>query len=146
MGEPLLVSAVLVAAVVAGPIQQAAVIPVEHRAFAACVSERESHGNYRAVNRDEQGRKQPSSARGRWQFIQSDWGHGLPFMVADRLVQFGMPRRDARQIRKQMAAKPIDKWTPVLQDIGFVAVVTHDGGWRHWALKNSRCNSLAVTR
>jgi len=127
--------------------QRAAAIPTEWEAFASCVSARESHDNYRAVNRDEKGRKRPNSARGRWQFLQGDWGHSLAYMVAARLKAFGMPSADAREIRITLQRISIDRWRPAYQDIGFIAVITASPrGWRHWYLAGSRCNALAVTR
>ena len=128
------------------PATSAAVIPADQQAYAHCVSQRESHGNYRAINRDEQGRKQPSSARGRWQFIQSDWGHGLPYMVAERLREFGAGARAARAVRIELQQMTIDRWPAVLQDVAFMAVLNARGKWsgtKHWHLKGSRCNSLA---
>ena len=118
-------------------LHTAATIPAKHQPFAACVSNRESHGNYRAKG-------DVSSARGRWQFLDKQWRHGLSFMVTDRLVHFGMKTRDAKRIRTQMLHAPIDKWTPVLQDVAFVSVITHKGGYRHWYIAGSKCNSLAV--
>jgi hypothetical protein len=139
-GGGLIAEAVLAAAITASQktvLHGAAQIPQQHQRFAACVSNRESHGNYRAKG-------DVSSARGRWQFLDHQWRSGLSFMVRDRLVTFGMPKAHAGNIRRQLLAKPIDKWTPVLQDIAFVSVITHRDGWRHWYIAGSKCNALAV--
>ena len=45
-------------------------IPSRWQRFARCVSERESHGNYRAKN-------PRSTAMGRWQFLDKAWRTGL---------------------------------------------------------------------
>lgn len=144
----MIAAAVLAAALIATPhttpTQEAAVIPMHQRAFAACVSERESHGNYRA-RRSEAG----SSAAGRWQFIDRDWRHGLAFMVAARLRDHGMGRPQSTRIRVQLQATPINRWAPAYQDIAFLAALNARGpwsGWRHWYLAGSRCNALAGTR
>ena len=132
VGGGLIVEAALAAAITLSQktvLHDAAQIPQQHQRFAACVSNRESHGNYRAKG-------DVSSARGRWQFLDQQWRSGLSFMVRDRLITFGMPKAQAGNIRRQLLAKPIDKWTPVLQDIAFVSVITHHNG--------SKCNALAA--
>ena len=120
-------------------MHHAATIPAKHQPFAACVSNRESHGNSRAKG-------DVSSARGRWQFLDRQWRvtGGLTFMVRDRLVRFGMKTRYANTIRVQLQHTPIDRWAPVLQDVAFVSVITHRGGYRHWYIAGSKCNALAV--
>ena len=102
-------------------------------AFATCVLRRESHGNPRAGNAS-------SGAAGLVQFLPA-WRHGLPFMVADRLVHFGMPRPLARTIRLTLPTR-IERWPARLQLVGFAEVLDR-GGWAHWALAGSRCDGLA---
>ena len=137
--------AVLAAAIALTPMSaahQAATIPPSQQAFAACVSHRESHGNYKA-------RGDESSARGRWQFLDQQWRHGLAYMVADRLRHFGMARHDAKRVRIHLQAVSIDRWDPKFQDAAFVSVLNARGpwsGWRHWYLPGSKCNALAGTR
>ena len=137
--------AVLAAAIALTPASaahQAAHIPPSQQAFAACVSHRESHGNYRA-------RGDESSARGRWQFLDQQWRHGLAYMVADRLRHFGMSRTDSKVIRVHLQSVSIDKWPAFAQDAAFVAVLNARGpwsGWRHWYLPGSKCNRLAGAR
>jgi hypothetical protein len=137
--------AVLAAAIALTPASaahQAAHIPAPQQAFAACVSQRESHGNYKA-------RGDESSARGRWQFLDQQWRQGLAYMVADRLRHFGMSRTESKVIRLQLQSMSIDKWSPVYQDAAFVAVLNARGpwsGWRHWHLAGSKCNRLVGAR
>ncbi len=137
--------AVLAAAIALTPASaahQAAHIPEPMQAFAACVSQRESHGNYRA-------RGDESSARGRWQFLDQQWRHGLAYMVADRLRHFGMSRKDSKVIRLHLQSVSIDKWPAFAQDAAFVAVLNARGpwsGWRHWYLPGSKCNRLVGAR
>jgi hypothetical protein len=98
--------------------------------FAECVAARESNHNPNAVNG-------ASLAAGLYQFLPA-WRNGLPYMVADRLVRFGMPRPVARTIRVDLARTPIQGWAPVYQRIGFAEVIDR-GGDEHWALPGSRC-------
>lgn len=138
-------AAVLAAAVTLTPattthhaIERAAHIPVAQQAFAECVAHRESRGSYTA-------RGDRSSARGRYQFLDLQWRRGLSYMVAERLRHFGMPAKDAKRIRVQLASRSIDRWAPAYQDAAFVAVLNADGawsGWRHWHLSGSKCNRL----
>ena len=124
----------------ASPMTHAAEIPASQQAFAACVSHRESHGNYRA-SRNEAG----SSAAGRWQFLDKQWRHGLSFMVAERLREFGMSAKAADKVRRELQAKPISQWAPKYQDAAFLAALNARGpwsGWRHWYLAGSKCNAL----
>jgi len=118
----------------------AAEIPAGQQAFAACVSARESHGNYKA-SRSEAG----SSAAGRWQFLDKQWRRGLSYMVAERLRSFGMSAHEAAVIRRHLAATRIDRWAPEYQDAAFLAALNARGpwsGWRHWYLAGSKCNAL----
>ena len=140
---------ILQAAVLIGPVTAGSVvtahatvaasqIPKRWQKFAACVSHRESHGNYRAKNRS-------SSASGRWQFLDRQWRRGLSYMVRDRLIEHGTPKAHANSIQRKLAKTPIQKWAPWAQDAGFVAVITSDDGmgWRHWS-NGGRCDRLAV--
>ena len=142
---------ILQAAVLIGPVTAGSVvtahatvaasqIPKRWQKFAACVSHRESHGNYRARNRSGE-----SSAMGRWQFLDNTGRRGLSYMVRDRLIAKGMDKPTAKSIQRKLAKTPIQKWAPWAQDAGFVAVITSDDGkgWRHWA-NGGRCDRLAV--
>ncbi|MGI9135464.1 MAG: hypothetical protein ACR2JS_00150, partial [Candidatus Nanopelagicales bacterium] len=93
----------------AGPTEKAAQIPQQAQAFASCVSERESHGTYKARGSD-------ASSAGRWQFLDNEWRRGLAYMVKARLVRFGMSRAQAERIRVELTGKHIAKWQPAYQD------------------------------
>lgn len=115
----------------------AAAVPTSQKAYAKCVSHHESRNNYKAIG-------DRSSARGRWQFLDKQWRHGLSFMVANRLVEFGMPKSKVKPLVKHLQSRSIDTWEPIYQDIGFVAALNakHSwSGWRHWKV-NSECNKL----
>lgn len=144
----MMAAAALAAALVLSPsasdeiIDRAADIPASQEAFADCVSHRESRNNPRATSN-------LSSSAGKWQFLQSKWGHGLPYMVADRLREFHMPHADAKVIRIKLSSTPIHRWDERFQDIAFVAVLNARGpwsGWRHWYLSGSQCNTLVGAR
>lgn len=138
MGASLLMAGALMLSPNAAPLAAAAQPPAHLTAFRDCVAQRESHSNPRAVG-DE------SSARGKYQFLKA-WQHGLPYMVRDRLVRFGMKFHEADRIRKDLQAKTIDKWSEALQDVAFAEVVETPRGTRHWWIAGSRCNKLGGMR
>jgi hypothetical protein len=122
-------------ATVSRQVALAALPPPAWREFAACVADRESGGSPTAQN-------PTSSAAGKWQFLDAQWRSGLAYMVRARLIAHGVPWAEAKRIRLQLQATPIHRWPERLQDVGFTAVVTQPGGWRHWHLAGSRCNAL----
>ena len=68
-------------------------------------------------------------------------------MVANRLVDYGMPKSKTKKLVKHLQSKSIDQWEPIYQDVGFVAALNakyHWSGWTHWAV-NSKCNELVPT-
>lgn len=138
-----LTAAIAISSNVSNPIiDRAADIPASQEVFAACVSHRESRDNPRSTNN-------LSSAAGKWQFLQSKWGHGLPYMVANRLREFNMPHLQAKEIRIKLSSTPIHHWDEDLQDVAFLAVMNFEGawsGWRHWYITGSRCNVLVGAR
>lgn len=105
-------------------------VPPRWRDFAQCVIHRESRDTADAIN-------ESSGAAGLYQFMPS-WQDGLPYLVRDRLVRYGMRNRDAREIRIDLSNTPIDKWDATWQRIGFAEVITR-GGDSHWALAGSTC-------
>jgi hypothetical protein len=118
-------------------VERAAELPPQQEPFRECVVERESKG-------DPQARNSRSSASGKYQFLDSKWRRGLAHMVAKRLDAHGHP--DWRSVRARLRATPIHRWDPMLQDVGFVAVLNADGkwsGWRHWYYAGHHCNRLA---
>lgn len=122
-------------------VQKAATFPRSILPFARCVIQRESGAD---IDRRQSGvgaRNPSSSASGRWQFLDTSWRDGLSFMVKDRLVRFGMPKDQAKEIRNYLASTPISRWHGLYQDIGFIEV-NQRGGSYHWRLAGSRCEAF----
>lgn len=118
-------------------VTEAVELPRAWQGFAECVEERESKGFVGIVNTS-------SGAQGLYQFMPA-WNHGLPYMVADRLREYGMPNKVARGVREWLSARPISDWPGVYQRIGFAAVIKAggaDAAQRHWGLAGSPCNRL----
>lgn len=109
--------------------------PPRWRPFQECIVDRESGGNPSARNPS-------SSASGTYQFLDNDWRDGLAYMVAERLKEFGIPARRAKEIRVELQGTHISEWPPRYQDIGFAEVISRPGTWKHWYLSGSRCNGL----
>lgn len=85
-----------------------------------CIMNRESNFNYRAAN-------PRSSARGAYQFLDSQWRVSLTHML--------MPEhRDMRKQVKALRSKPIHKWNRYWQDAAFFAAWRHGKGKHHWYL------------
>ena len=85
-----------------------------------CIMRRESHFNYRAANRT-------SSARGAYQFLDSQWRVSLTYML--------MPEHaDMKKEVKALRDKPIHKWNRYWQDAAFWTVWRHGKGAKHWYL------------
>jgi len=112
-------------------VQRAAAVPRPLLPFASCVLDRESGGNLDRRQSGVAARNPASSAAGRWQFLDTPWRHGLSFMVRDRLIQFGMPKAEARKVRLYLGARHIATWDGWYQDIGFLEVIER-GGKHHW--------------
>lgn len=120
-------------------VRNASRVPAAWRNFAACVLKRESGASLERPQSGAGARNPSSSASGRWQFLQGSWGRSLPYMVADQLVDHGLPRAEARKVRKHLQSLPIHRWPGVYQDMGFIEVVQR-GGWAHW--RGATCNGL----
>lgn len=98
--------------------------------WASCVLDRESGGTFDR-RQSGVGALNPSGAAGRWQFMPA-WRNGLPYMIRDRLVQFGMPKPQARQVRLYLSdLHYIHKYPGVYQDIAMLEVVERGGAF-HW--------------
>lgn len=112
-------------------IEDAAEVPRSIRPWAECVVRRESGGTLDRIQSGVGARNPNSSASGKFQFLDNSWRRGLSFMVRDRLVEFGMPKQEAKKIRQYLGATPIYRWHGYYQTIGFVEVVSR-GGKFHW--------------
>lgn len=115
-------------------VRAAAEPPPGWAAFAECVERRESGGSPTAVNRS-------SGAAGLFQLMPA-WRTGAPYIVRERLLQFGSSRKQAKAVRVYLTGLGrIERWPALYQRIAFAEVV-EDGLWRHWTLPGSRCQGL----
>lgn len=115
-------------------VREAIVPPRGYADFAACVEDRESGGQAHVLNHG------GSGAQGLFQFMPS-WNHGGPYMVRDRLVQFGLGKAQARKVRVWLSARPIHRWPAPYQRILFAEAVERGGALKHWS--GHTCNPLA---
>jgi hypothetical protein len=119
-------------------VLRAATVPHNLVPFASCVLRRESGGILERVQSGVGARNGASSAQGRWQFINNDWQHSLPWMVKDRLIRFGMSKAQAREVRTYLDSRQIATWHGYWQDIGFIEVMAR-GGKHHWSGGSHSC-------
>ena len=119
-------------------IREASNPPRRWLPFVQCVLHRES-GATLDRRQSGAGARNASGAAGRWQFMP-DWRHGLPFMVRDRLVRFGLPNAQAMKVRVWLSAHPINQWPGVYQDMGAFEVLERGGSY-HWKLAGSTCEA-----
>lgn len=105
----------------------------EHDDFRRCIMHRESRGNYRAANTS-------SSARGAYQFLDSQWRDGLVWMMIKE-----EKRTDGHRVReiRRLFDKPIHRWSRYYQDRAFWTAFRHGDGAHHWHYPGSPCNRLA---
>lgn len=94
--------------------------PKKGEDFRLCVIERESKGHYKAANRS-------SSARGAYQFLDSQWRESLIHMLRPEARKNGL----LPQLRK-LSDKPIHKWSRYWQDAAFWTVYNGGEGAKHW--------------
>lgn len=115
-------------------LRSAAAVPRGWGAFAACVEQRESGGSPTAVNSS-------SGAAGLFQLLPA-WRHGAPYIVRERLRQFGYTAAQARTVRVYLTGLHyIERWPAMYQRVLFAEVI-EDGLWTHWTLPGSRCEGL----
>jgi hypothetical protein len=93
--------------------------------FRWCVMKRESHHNYRAANKS-------SSARGAYQFLDSQWREGLSYMMVKE-----SKKSDDGLIAniRNLKGKPIHSWNRYYQDRAFFTALNYNGKWsgkKHW--------------
>ena len=82
-----------------------------------------------------------SGAAGLFQFMPA-WRSSLPYIVAERLKQHGLPKPQAKQVRLYLTKLGrVEKYPALYQRVAFAEVI-EDGGWRHWTLGGSRCQGL----
>lgn len=93
-----------------------------------CILARESHGNYRAAN-------STSSARGGYQFLDSQWRDSLVWMMLADEPKPSPHRREIRELRDQ----PIHTWNRYWQDRAFWTVWRYGDGAHHWAYPPKPC-------
>jgi muramidase (phage lysozyme) len=94
-----------------------------------CIMHRESRFNYRAANKS-------SSARGAYQFLDSQWRDGLVWMMLEESKN----EKDGLAVSiKELKNKPIHHWSRYYQDRAFYTAWQHGKGKKHWAYQGSRC-------
>jgi hypothetical protein len=113
-------------------VRGASTVPPRLVRWASCVLDRESGGTF---DRRQSGAGAlnggGSGAAGRWQFMPA-WRNGLPYMIRDRLIQFGMPKAQARKVRLYLSdLHYINKYPGLYQDIAMLEVVERGGAF-HW--------------
>lgn len=89
-----------------------------------CIMQRESRYNYKAANRS-------SSARGAYQFLDSQWRDGLVWMMLDE----GGNVKEIKSLRN----RPIHKWNRYYQDRAFFTAWRHGEGKHHWYYPRHNC-------
>jgi hypothetical protein len=95
---------------------------------------RESNGRRDVVNGS-------SGAAGLHQWMPA-WRKSLPYVVSERLKQFGMPAKQRAKVRAHLfRVHYIHRYPAVYQRVAF-AEVLDDGLWVHWTLPGSRCQGL----
>lgn len=87
-----------------------------------CIMKRESHHNYRAAN-------PRSTARGAYQFLDSQWRDSLVWMLLPEHRKLGLTSEV-----KALRDKPIHKWNRYWQDAAFYTAWRHSEGKHHWYL------------
>lgn len=63
-------------------------------------------------------------------------------MVRDRLIDHGVPRKNAKRVRQHLGNRPIHEWSGWFQDILFIEAVERGGALKHWG-NGDKCDRLA---
>ena len=94
-----------------------------------CIMNRESKFSYRAANKS-------SSARGAYQFLDSQWRDGLVWMML----------KESKKTNDGLSAeintlfdKPIHRWSRYYQDRAFFTAWQHGEGKHHWYYPGHNC-------
>jgi muramidase (phage lysozyme) len=94
-----------------------------------CIMKRESHFSYRAANKS-------STARGAYQFLDSQWRDGLVWMM----LKESKKTNDGLSAEiKTLFDKPIHKWSRYYQDRAFFTAWQHGQGKHHWYYPGHNC-------
>jgi muramidase (phage lysozyme) len=94
-----------------------------------CIMQRESRFSYRAANKS-------SSARGAYQFLDSQWRDGLVWMM----LKESKKTKDGLSAEiKTLFDKPIHKWSRYYQDRAFYTAWQHGNGKKHWYYPGHNC-------
>lgn len=94
-----------------------------------CIMSRESHFSYRAANRS-------STARGAYQFLDSQWRDGLVYMM---LKESKETKDGLIKEIKTLFDKPIHSWSRYYQDRAFFTAWRHGDGKHHWHYPGHNC-------
>jgi hypothetical protein len=93
-----------------------------------CIMHRESRHRYGLANRT-------SSARGAYQFLDSQWRTSLTWMLLRE-------HRDRRAEVIALRSKPIHHWSRYWQDAAFFTAWRNGEGRKHWYLAGSSCERI----
>jgi muramidase (phage lysozyme) len=94
-----------------------------------CIMSRESHFSYHAENSS-------SSAKGAYQFLDSQWRDGLVWMM----LKESKKTKDGLSAEiKTLFDKPIHKWSRYYQDRAFYTAWQHGNGKKHWYYPGHNC-------
>jgi hypothetical protein len=94
-----------------------------------CIMQRESRFSYHAANKS-------SSARGAYQFLDSQWRDGLVWMM----LKESKKHNDGLSGEiKSLFDKPIHKWSRYYQDRAFYTAWQNGNGKHHWYYPGHRC-------
>jgi muramidase (phage lysozyme) len=94
-----------------------------------CIMKRESRFSYHAANKS-------STARGAYQFLDSQWRDGLVWMM----LKESKKTKDGLSVEiKTLFDKPIHKWSRYYQDRAFYTAWQNGSGKKHWYYPGHNC-------
>lgn len=62
-------------------------------------------------------------------------------MVRDRLIEYGVPSKNAKRVRQYLGNLPIYQWDGIFQDVLFNEVIAR-GGHKHWYNGGDKCDQI----